>query len=319
MCPRTTRPQVADDAGRVPAAALPALRGAQPPRVAALPRLRPGHGRGARVAPLHRRRRRHHHDADFPEPAARAPAAARRREQEHVLLLARAAAARCVGGRGAGHPGARGCGQPPVVRGAQRQPGVLQPRPEAHRARQAPSAPPGALRLQPAQGEGARVRSRRGFPALCTSRGNESSTPRPQGAGCFVLDRPLQLLVTAGRDAVVRLWNPLVPSQPQAALQGHKHPVLDVAVLSRSQLVVSMDLRGVSASRWPGPHPSPSTLTWPPFADAQGVARNGARTAAVGGAALLVPAGAGPPHRARRQGPVPRPARQVRQVAVLLW
>lgn len=66
-----------------------------------------------------------------------------------------------------------------------------------------------------------------------------------QGACCFVLERSLQLLVTAGRDAVVRLWNPLVPSQPQATLLGHKAPVLDVAVLPQGQLVVSFDLRGV--------------------------------------------------------------------------
>ncbi|KAK3911072.1 WD repeat-containing protein on Y chromosome [Frankliniella fusca] len=64
----------------------------------------------------------------------------------------------------------------------------------------------------------------------------------PRGVSCFVLDRMQQLLVTGGRDALVRLWNPLVPSQPQATLHGHKHPVLDVAVLH--QLVISMDLCG---------------------------------------------------------------------------
>ncbi|KAJ8246405.1 hypothetical protein GJAV_G00267380 [Gymnothorax javanicus] len=51
-----------------------------------------------------------------------------------------------------------------------------------------------------------------------------------KGAKCFDFCKSLNLLVTAGMDSLVRLWNQYVTSRPVAVLSGHRTTVLDVAI-----------------------------------------------------------------------------------------
>ncbi|XP_029102819.1 WD repeat-containing protein on Y chromosome [Scleropages formosus] len=51
-----------------------------------------------------------------------------------------------------------------------------------------------------------------------------------KGVTCFDFCKPLNLLVTAGMDPAVRLWNQYVTSRPMATLHGHCTTVLDVVI-----------------------------------------------------------------------------------------
>ena len=55
-----------------------------------------------------------------------------------------------------------------------------------------------------------------------------------------------QLLVTGGEDRLLRLWNPVVPSRPVAALAGHYSRLVDVAVHEFQAAVISVDMDAVS-------------------------------------------------------------------------
>ncbi|CAG5909022.1 unnamed protein product, partial [Menidia menidia] len=51
-----------------------------------------------------------------------------------------------------------------------------------------------------------------------------------QGAKCFDYNSALQLLVTGGRDQIVRLWTRYVTTSPVATLRGHHATVIDVGI-----------------------------------------------------------------------------------------
>ncbi|XP_066520049.1 cilia- and flagella-associated protein 337 [Hoplias malabaricus] len=51
-----------------------------------------------------------------------------------------------------------------------------------------------------------------------------------KGVQCFDISWSLGLLVTAGLDPALRIWNRYVPSQPVAVLQGHRTTVVDVVI-----------------------------------------------------------------------------------------
>ena len=51
-----------------------------------------------------------------------------------------------------------------------------------------------------------------------------------KGVYTFDYSRSQNTIVTAGKDMVVRVWNPYVPSKPVILLQGHKSAVTYVRV-----------------------------------------------------------------------------------------
>ena len=62
----------------------------------------------------------------------------------------------------------------------------------------------------------------------------------PKGINCFEYSSQMNVIVTGGYDAIVRVWNPYVPSKPIILLYGHKSPILYVTVNVDRELVVSI-------------------------------------------------------------------------------
>ncbi|KAJ8363673.1 hypothetical protein SKAU_G00125040 [Synaphobranchus kaupii] len=66
-----------------------------------------------------------------------------------------------------------------------------------------------------------------------------------KGVKCFDFSKSLKLLVTAGMDSSVRLWNKYVTSRPVAVLSGHHTTVLDVAIYEPLAQIFSYSMDAV--------------------------------------------------------------------------
>ncbi|XP_061089122.1 WD repeat-containing protein 49 [Conger conger] len=66
-----------------------------------------------------------------------------------------------------------------------------------------------------------------------------------KGVKCFDFSRSLNLLVTAGMDSFVRLWNQYATTCPMAVLSGHHKTVLDVAIYEPLAQIFSYSMDAV--------------------------------------------------------------------------
>jgi WD40 repeat protein len=61
-----------------------------------------------------------------------------------------------------------------------------------------------------------------------------------RGINTFDYCKKLNVLITGGYDAVVRVWNPYITTKPVITLSGHKSPILHVLVNSTDENVISI-------------------------------------------------------------------------------
>ncbi len=61
-----------------------------------------------------------------------------------------------------------------------------------------------------------------------------------KGINSFDFCKQLNMIVTGGYDAIVRVWNPYVPIKPVILLQGHQSPILHVILNLRREYVISI-------------------------------------------------------------------------------
>ena len=64
--------------------------------------------------------------------------------------------------------------------------------------------------------------------------------PVTKGVTCFDYCNKTNIIVTGGKDALVRVWNPYVPSKPVMILHGQKSPVLYVFVYEEKEYIISV-------------------------------------------------------------------------------
>lgn len=59
-----------------------------------------------------------------------------------------------------------------------------------------------------------------------------------KGALCVTYDTDWSLIITGGRDCVVRIWNPFIVHKSLAALKGHNAAVTEVLIRSHDRQAV---------------------------------------------------------------------------------
>ncbi len=78
--------------------------------------------------------------------------------------------------------------------------------------------------------------------------------PVRKGVCTFDYSKSNNIIVTGGKDAIVRVWNPYVPSKPVIILQGHKSAITYVIVHDAQEQVrhSTLNIQGGGGERFLG-------------------------------------------------------------------
>ncbi|KAM6127983.1 LOW QUALITY PROTEIN: WD repeat-containing protein 64 [Pterocles gutturalis] len=62
----------------------------------------------------------------------------------------------------------------------------------------------------------------------------------PRGVNAFTHCGKAKVIVTGGRDKLLRLWHPAINSRPKAKLSGHQHSIVEIVTNEKDQHVISL-------------------------------------------------------------------------------
>ncbi|KAM6406029.1 WD repeat-containing protein 64 [Pluvialis apricaria] len=62
----------------------------------------------------------------------------------------------------------------------------------------------------------------------------------PRGVNAFAYCGKAKVIVTGGRDKVLRLWHPAINSRPTGKLSGHRHSVVEIVTNEKDQHIISL-------------------------------------------------------------------------------